>query len=173
MGWSTQHFLQNWMCPSEDSVQPVHPASLIRVVTVNLKMLWVIGYPVSTLQRLCSVCPRWAHVSCRKCCVRLIHQRRAESRPDCADFKVSTFRFCSRNIEIIFDITIIWTRYQFFLLYPSVNATFIQSRCNIMTLMRHCINVLYPLEYIRTGNKTMTGVNLSENPYFFVQTCYL
>ena len=40
--------------PSEDSDQPGHPPSLIRVFTVRLKKVWVLGYPVSAQRRLWS-----------------------------------------------------------------------------------------------------------------------
>ena len=40
--------------PSEDSDQPGHPPSLIRVSAVRLKQNWVLSYPLSTQQRLWS-----------------------------------------------------------------------------------------------------------------------
>ena len=33
--------------PSEDSDQPGHPPSLIRVFTVRMKKAWVLSYPLS------------------------------------------------------------------------------------------------------------------------------
>ena len=43
--------------PSEDSVQPRHPPSLIRVFAVRIKKDWVLSYPLSAQRRLWSV---WA-----------------------------------------------------------------------------------------------------------------
>ena len=40
--------------PSEDSDQPGHPPSLIRVFTVQMKKAWVLSYPLSVQQRLWS-----------------------------------------------------------------------------------------------------------------------
>ena len=38
--------------PSEDSDQPGHPPSLIRVFTVRMKKAWVFSYPLNAQQRL-------------------------------------------------------------------------------------------------------------------------
>ena len=54
---------------SEDSDQPGHPPSLIRVFAVCMKKAWVLSYPLSTQQRLWSdwadaqadMSLRWAH----------------------------------------------------------------------------------------------------------------
>ena len=40
--------------PSEESDQPGHPPSLIRVFSVRLKKAWVLSYPLSTQGRLWS-----------------------------------------------------------------------------------------------------------------------
>ena len=40
--------------PSEDSDQPGHPPSLIRVCAVHLKQKWVLSYPLSAQRRLWS-----------------------------------------------------------------------------------------------------------------------
>ena len=42
--------------PSEDSDQPGHPLSLIRVFAVRMKKPWILSYPLSTQQRLWSEC---------------------------------------------------------------------------------------------------------------------
>ena len=52
--WQNQ---QNECVPSEDSDQPGHPPSLIRVFTVCMKNAWVLSYPLSAQQRLW---PDWA-----------------------------------------------------------------------------------------------------------------
>ena len=63
---------QNQQCgcaPSEDSDQPVHPPSLIRVFGVRMKKDWVFSYPLSAQRRLWSdwadaqadLNLRWAH----------------------------------------------------------------------------------------------------------------
>ena len=57
--------------PSEDSDQPRHPPSLIRVFVVHMKKHWVLIYPLSALRRLWSdwvgaqadLSLRWAHRS--------------------------------------------------------------------------------------------------------------
>ena len=38
--------------PSEDSDQPEHPRSLIRVFAIRMNIPWVLSYPLSTLRRL-------------------------------------------------------------------------------------------------------------------------
>ena len=56
--------------PSEDSDQPGHPPSLIRIFAVRMKKAWVLGYPLSTQHRLWSdwadaqadLSLRWAHM---------------------------------------------------------------------------------------------------------------
>ena len=46
--------------PSEDSEQPGHPPSLIRVFAVGIKKEWVLGCPLSAQRRLrSSGCPGW------------------------------------------------------------------------------------------------------------------
>ena len=45
------HMLRAY-APSEDSDQPVHPPSLIRVFVVRMKTPWVLSYPLSTQRRL-------------------------------------------------------------------------------------------------------------------------
>ena len=55
--------------PSEDSDQPGHPPSLIRVFAVRMKKTWVLSYPLSAQKRLLSdwaddqadLTLRWAH----------------------------------------------------------------------------------------------------------------
>ena len=68
-----QHDKTNKMAcvPSEDSDQPGHPPSLIRVFAVRMKKPWVLSYPLSAQQRLWSdwadaqtdLVLRWAHRS--------------------------------------------------------------------------------------------------------------
>ena len=64
--WQNQ---QNECAPIEDSDQPGHPPSLIRVFAVRMKKAWVHGYPLSAHRRLWSdwadaqadLSLRWAH----------------------------------------------------------------------------------------------------------------
>ena len=49
--WQNQ---QNECAPSEDSDQPGHPPSLIRVFAVRMKKPWVLSYPLSAQRRLWS-----------------------------------------------------------------------------------------------------------------------
>ena len=85
---------QNECAPSEDSDQPGHPPSLIRVFAARLKKAWVLNYPLSAQWRLWSdwadaqadLSLRWAHSHfvgfvmsrliyfhfCRKLCLRRI-----------------------------------------------------------------------------------------------------
>ena len=66
--WQTS-YLQQWTCtnepahdktykmgfaPSEDSDQPVHPSSLIRVFAIRMKKVWVLSYPLKAQRRLWS-----------------------------------------------------------------------------------------------------------------------
>ena len=56
--------------PNEDSNQPAHPRSLIRVFVVHKKILWILGYPKRAQRRFWSDCAnaqadlnlRWAHM---------------------------------------------------------------------------------------------------------------
>ena len=60
---------QSDCAPSEDSYQPGHPSSLIRVFAVRMKKYWVLSYPLSAQRRLWSdwadaqadLSLRWAH----------------------------------------------------------------------------------------------------------------
>ena len=64
--WQNQ---QSECAPSEDSDQPGHPLSLIRVFAVRMKKPWVLSYPLSAQRRLWSdwadvqveLSLRWAH----------------------------------------------------------------------------------------------------------------
>ena len=64
--WQNQ---QNECAPSEDSDQPWHSPSLIRVFAVRIKKDWVLSYPMSAQRRLWSdwadaqsdLSLRWAH----------------------------------------------------------------------------------------------------------------
>ena len=49
--WQNQ---QNECAPSEDSDQPGHPPSLIRVFAFHIKNTWVLSYPLSAQPRLWS-----------------------------------------------------------------------------------------------------------------------
>ena len=62
--------------PNEDSDQPGHPPSLIRVFAVRMWKAWVLSYPLSTQRRLWSdwadaqadLSLRWAHMPFRWFC---------------------------------------------------------------------------------------------------------
>ena len=60
--WQNQ---QNGCTSSEDSDQPWHLPSLIRVFAVRMKKLWVLSYPLSTQWRLIRLggCPGWSESS--------------------------------------------------------------------------------------------------------------
>ena len=49
-----QHDKTNKMtcAPSEESDQPGHPPSLIRIFTVSMKKIWIISYPLIEQRRL-------------------------------------------------------------------------------------------------------------------------
>ena len=51
--------------PREDSDQPGHPPSLIRVFAVCMKETWALSYPMNALQRLIKLgrCPGWSDSS--------------------------------------------------------------------------------------------------------------
>ena len=70
MNWATSwQNQQNDSAPSEDSDQPGHPPSLIRVFAVRVKKACVLSYPLSAERRLWSdwadaqadLSLRWAH----------------------------------------------------------------------------------------------------------------
>ena len=48
----TRQNQQNECAPSEDSDQPWHPPSLIRVFAVRMKKAWVLSYPLGAQRRL-------------------------------------------------------------------------------------------------------------------------
>ena len=53
--------------PSEDSEQPGHPPSPIRVFAIRIKKAWVLSYPLSTQRRLWSdLADAHAHLSLRR-----------------------------------------------------------------------------------------------------------
>ena len=56
--WQNQ---QSDYAPSEDSDQPGHPPSLIRVFAVRMKKAWVFNYPLRAQRRLIRLggCPGW------------------------------------------------------------------------------------------------------------------
>ena len=64
--------------PSEDSDQPGHPPSLIRVFAVCMKKHWVLSYPLSTQPRLigsakADLSLRWAHMPFCWFCQKAAH----------------------------------------------------------------------------------------------------
>ena len=72
MSYSNQNWAATWQnqqsdcAPSEDSDQPGHLPSLIRVFAVRMKKAWVLSYPLSTQQRLWSNwADAWADLSLR------------------------------------------------------------------------------------------------------------
>ena len=62
-----QHEKHQWSdcAPSEDSDQPGHPPSLIRVFAVRMKKAWVLNYPLRAQRRLIRLggCPGWSESS--------------------------------------------------------------------------------------------------------------
>ena len=62
--WQNQ---QNDCAPSEDSDQPEHPPSLIRVFAVRIKKPWVLSYPLRAQRRLIRLvgCSGWSESSLR------------------------------------------------------------------------------------------------------------
>ena len=60
--WQNQ---QNGCAPSEDTDQPGHLPSLIRVFAVRMKKGWVLSYPISAERRLIRLggCPGWSESS--------------------------------------------------------------------------------------------------------------
>ena len=100
MKWAATWQNQQIECaPSEDSYQPGHPPSLIRVFAVHVKKAWFLSYPLSAQQRLWSgwanaqadLSLRWMHshivgfvMSRLKCLVVKItktHKLRITPRP--------------------------------------------------------------------------------------------
>ena len=64
--WATSWQNQQLGCaPSEDSDQPGHPPSLIRVFAVRMKKTWTLSYPLSAQRRLIRLggCPGWSESS--------------------------------------------------------------------------------------------------------------
>ena len=68
--------------PSEDSDQPGHPPSLIRVFTVRMKKAWVLSYPLRTQGRLwaqADISLRWTHKSFCWFCHEVAHIGKIET----------------------------------------------------------------------------------------------
>ena len=90
--WQNQ---QNECAPSEDSYQPDHPPSLIRVFAVRMKKAWVLSYPLSAQRRLWSdwadaqadLSLRWAQMPfCWFCheAAHLLYGKQCRTWPDCS-----------------------------------------------------------------------------------------
>ena len=104
--WQNQ---QSDCAPSEDSDQPGHPPSLIRVFAVRMKKAWVLSYPLSAQRRLWSdwadaqadLSLRWAHthfvgfVMLRLRCLRLESKKKKKKKN--IAFKTYTFSPIKRN----------------------------------------------------------------------------
>ena len=60
LAWQNQH---NEWAPSENSDQPGHPLSLIRVFAVRMKKPWVLSYTLSSQRRLWSDWADWSESS--------------------------------------------------------------------------------------------------------------
>ena len=59
--WATSWQTSKMACAaSEDSDQPGHPPSLIRVFAARMKKAWVLYYPLSAQRRLWPDCPVWS-----------------------------------------------------------------------------------------------------------------
>ena len=54
-----------WLAPREDSDQPGHPPSLIRVFAIRMKKAWTLSHPLCAERRLIrlSGCPGWSESS--------------------------------------------------------------------------------------------------------------
>ena len=102
--------------PSEDSEQPGHPPSLIRVFAVRIKKAWVLSYPLSAQRRLWSdwadaqadPSPRWAHSHFVGFVTRRLILKTAELKGTCLPFLIDfypgiptthSFRHLSRHYE--------------------------------------------------------------------------
>ena len=73
--------------PSEDSGQPGHPPSLIRVFAVCMKKAWVLSYPLSAQRRLWSAWAdlslRWAHSHFVGFVTRQLTLSKTRGKPSC------------------------------------------------------------------------------------------
>ena len=78
--------------PSEDSDQPRHPPSLIRVFAVCMKKAWVLSYPLSAQRRLWS---DWANVQA-DLSLRWAHMPLWWFCHDAAQMKTHTILLCLR-----------------------------------------------------------------------------
>ena len=94
--WQNQ---QSDCAPSEDSDQPGHPPSLIRVFAVRMKKAWVLSYPLSAQRRLWSdwanaqidLSLRWAHSYFVGFVMsRLIYLRYTWQTPSCFSVETET-----------------------------------------------------------------------------------
>ena len=91
--WAASWQNQQMACaPSEDSDQPGHASSLIRVFVVRMKKAWVLSYPLSAQQRgwsdwanaLADLSLRWAHVSFCLFCHEAAHIWLFSARRGCS-----------------------------------------------------------------------------------------
>ena len=86
--------------PREDSDQPGHPPSLIRVFAVRMKKDWVLSYPLSQQRKLLSdwvdaqadLSLRWAHSHFVGFVMR---------RPQCFKKKFKTFHHLTRSVATL------------------------------------------------------------------------
>ena len=115
--------------PSEDSDQPRHPPSLIRVFAVRIKKHWVLNYLLSALQRLWShwadaqadLSLRWAHMPFCWFCHEVAHISCTlfleEYQKDLSTFKILYHKnhvvfTCIRHVnELTCKETLVWHLY--------------------------------------------------------------
>ena len=85
--WQNQ---QNDCAPSDDSDQPGHPPSLIRVFAIRMKEAWVLSYPLSTQRRLirlggsqADLSLRWVYSHFVGFVIRRLKWRKTDERSEC------------------------------------------------------------------------------------------
>ena len=103
---------QTMICaPSEDSDQPGHPPSLIRVFAVRLKQQLVLSYPLSAQRRLWSADLRWAQMSCCWFGHEAVQNTSSSSLKNAAHIHFITFFYISHRQRILHEchfIRILW-----------------------------------------------------------------
>ena len=146
--WQNQ---QNYCAPSEDSDQPGHSPSLIRVFTVRMSTPWVLSYPLSAQRRLWSdwadaqadLSLRWAQNQFVGFVMRLlihvcVKHRKLSTETSCNNRKknicsltqylrtetvISIWRKKEKKIAIQFFYNE-WEHYQFSPLYNNISVLF-------------------------------------------------
>ena len=107
---ATWHKQQSDCAPSEDSDQPGHPPSLIRVFAVRMKKVWVLSYPLSAREDSDQTgwMPRLIWVFARRTVTLLVLSCRGSNYNLCEVLGLTTYLFYFIYLFILFFLFSHW-----------------------------------------------------------------